>query len=102
MSAIARQLFVATVLLSSLLTCSGLRPCMARAETVQQVIVPDEDRFEPFGLTIHVGDTVEWVNTDTDDHTVVSDNALNSIRTGRINHKILGTDNNGGQPGTFS
>jgi plastocyanin len=40
---------------------------------VHQVRVPDSDRFIPFGLTIHAGDTVQWVNHDADAHTVVSD-----------------------------
>jgi plastocyanin len=43
-----------------------------------QVTVPPEDRFTPFALTIHAGDTVKWVNNDADDHTVVSDDALNT------------------------
>jgi plastocyanin len=45
---------------------------------VHQVTVPEEDRFTPFALTVHVGDVVKWVNNDTDDHTVVSDDAFNS------------------------
>ena len=43
-----------------------------------RIIVPDEDRFKPFAITIHVGDVVEWMNNDTDDHTVVSDDAFNT------------------------
>ena len=43
---------------------------------VHEVVVPAEDRFSPFGLTIHEGDTVRWVNNDEDDHTVVSDDAF--------------------------
>ena len=43
-----------------------------------QVTVPEEDRFTPFALTVHPGDTVRWVNNDTDDHTVVSDDAFNT------------------------
>ena len=43
-----------------------------------QITVPAEDRFTPFGLRIHPGDTVRWVNNDTDDHTVVSDDAFNT------------------------
>ena len=67
----------------------------------QMVIVPEEDRFTPFSMTIHVGDTVEWVNQDTDDHTVVSDKVLNDVGVKRLNHKLLGTEHNGGVPGTF-
>jgi plastocyanin len=55
----------------------------AVTQTVQttaarQIIVPDEDRFTPFAITIRVGQTVEWVNNDTDDHTVVSNDAFNT------------------------
>ena len=42
------------------------------------VTVPQEDRFTPFALTIHPGDSVKWVNNDSDDHTVVSDDAFNT------------------------
>jgi plastocyanin len=44
----------------------------------RQIIVPDEDRFTPFAITVRVGQTVQWVNNDTDDHTVVSDDAFNT------------------------
>src|SRR5262245_18673105 len=37
-----------------------------------QVIVPEEDRFFPFAITIHAGDSVKWTNMDTDDHTIVT------------------------------
>ena len=43
---------------------------------VRQIIVPDEDRFTPFA--IRVGQRVQWVNNDTDDHTIVSDDAFNT------------------------
>jgi plastocyanin len=42
------------------------------------IIVPDEDRFIPFAVTVRVGQKVEWINNDTDDHTVVSDDAFNT------------------------
>jgi plastocyanin len=44
----------------------------------RQVTVPTEDRFTPYAVTIHAGDSVKWVNTDTDAHTVVSDDAFNT------------------------
>ena len=77
-------------------------PARARAELVKQVIVPDEDRFEPFVISIHEGDTIEWINQDTDDHTVVSDDAFTTSDNAGTNHKLLGTDSNNGQPSTFS
>ena len=45
---------------------------------VRQIIVPDEDRFIPFAITVRVGQPVVWVNNDADDHTVVSDDAFNT------------------------
>ena len=44
----------------------------------RQIIVPGEDRFTPFAITIRVGQKVTWVNNDTDDHTVVSNDAFNT------------------------
>jgi plastocyanin len=43
-----------------------------------QITIPDEDRFSPFAMTVHVGTTITWVNNDTDDHTLVSDDAFNT------------------------
>src|SRR5262249_50800879 len=59
----------------------GLLPPASAADKddtgrVHQIIVPEEDRFTPFTLTIHQGDSVEWINQDTDDHAVVSDDAF--------------------------
>ena len=74
----------------------------ATSGTMQRVVIPDSDQFGTFALTIHVGDSVQWVNTDTDNHTVVSDDAVNSAGPWGFNHIIPGTDNNNGHPGTFS
>jgi hypothetical protein len=63
------------------------------------VIVPQEDRFTPFALTIRAGDTVEWVNSDTDDHTVVSDDSFNTADHQGFDQVLPGTDSNGGKPG---
>jgi len=70
---------------------------------IHRVVIPDEDRFKPYSLTISVGDTVEWVNNDTDDHTVVSDDFFNTVgkKLKKTNHLVPGTDNNHGQPGKF-
>jgi plastocyanin len=64
--------------------------------------VPGEDRFVPFAIQIHAGDTVDWVNSDTDDHTVVSNDALNTAGPQNVNVVVVGTDHNNGNPGTFS
>jgi len=66
------------------------------------VIIPGEDRFLPFTLTIRAGESVEWVNNDTDDHTVVSNDAFNTASHQGLNVILPGTDSNGGQPGTLT
>ena len=69
----------------------------------KQVIVPGEDRFLPFALTIKAGDTVKWINMDTDDHTVVSNDFFNTAGgNAGVNIIIPGTVNNGGNPGTLT
>lgn len=67
-----------------------------------QVIVPEEDRFTPFAQTIHAGDSVKWINMDTDDHTVVSDDAFNTSGHQGLNVLLKGTDSNGGKPGVLT
>jgi len=67
----------------------------------EMVIVPEEDRFTPFALTIKAGETVRWVNKDTDDHTVVSDDVFNTAGNQGTNQLLPGTDSNNGVPGTF-
>jgi plastocyanin len=44
----------------------------------RQIIVPDEDRFTPFAITVRVGQPVVWINNDSDDHTIVSNDAFNT------------------------
>ena len=67
------------------------------------VIIPEEDRFTPFALTIHAGDGVLFTNNDTDDHTVVTDEFVSSTGPTRkpIDRLILGTENNDDKPGTL-
>jgi plastocyanin len=66
-----------------------------------QVIVPGEDRFSPFAQSIHVGEAVRFINMDTDDHSVVSDDAFNTAGNRKLNIVLKGTDNNNGKPGTL-
>jgi len=66
------------------------------------VIVPGEDRFTPFAQTIRVNEIVTWINTDTDDHTVVSDDFVSTTGHRKLDVVLVGTDNNGGKPGVFS
>src|SRR3989475_5522662 len=53
-----------------------------------QVKVPGEDRFAPFAVTIHTGDSVQWKNNDTDDHTVVSDDTFNTAGNRGVNRLL--------------
>ena len=73
--------------------------------TVHRVKVPHADRFTPFALTVRAGDKVKWVNHDSDDHTVVADNAFDSAGHKGTNTRLKA---NGGalslrfkHPGTF-
>ena len=60
-----------------ILGLAGSNTIHAQAPIARQVIVPGEDRFAPFAITIRAGQSVQWVNLDTDDHTVVSNNFFN-------------------------
>ena len=71
----------------------------------RQIIVPGEDRFSPFAITIRVGQKVTWINNDTEAHTVVSDDAFNTSGHRGVNKLLNG---NGGKftlifnhPGVF-
>jgi plastocyanin len=66
------------------------------------VTIPGEDRFTPFALTIHVGDSVTWKNKDTDDHTVVTDDAFTTTDHHGVNVVIPGTDANHGHVAKFT
>jgi plastocyanin len=68
----------------------------------KQVVVPQADQFTPFALTVHSGDAVQWVNNDTDNHTVVSDDPFNTAGHQGTNQLLVGTDANGGKAGVFT
>ena len=95
---LALALIVPALALVAIPTALG---ASSTAERRHVIMIPDSDRFVPYHLTIHVGDRVTWINNDTDNHTVVSDDAFNTEGHHGINHLILGTDNNGGRPGIF-
>jgi plastocyanin len=54
----------------------------------KQIIVPEEDRFTPFAVTVHVGQKVTWTNNDADAHYVVSDDAFNTAGHKGVNHLL--------------
>src|SRR2546423_4472477 len=74
----------------------------AKTKPHKMVIVPEEDRFSPFALTIRSGEDVQWINMDTDDHTVVSNDFFNTAGNTGTNIILPGTDNNHGNPGTLT
>lgn len=101
------------VLVPSLVILGALLAALAMAQTAQpekrnrtrvhnMVIVPGEDRFTPFAITVRSGDTVLFTNNDTDDHTVVSDDFVNSGGPQGVNLLLRGTDSNGGKPGMLT
>lgn len=103
-----RRLLFLTLSLVALATLATLRVGAAAPESGpqgarnahNQIIVPESDRFTPFAQTIAAGESVRWINMDTDDHTVVSDDFVSTTGNRRTNILLKGTDNNGGKPGT--
>lgn len=99
-----RKVAMLLIVASALSTAVMLRvaaPAAARDDyRTHQVVVPGEDRFTSFAITIRQGDSVFWVNRDTDDHTVVSDDFVNTTDNRGTNRMLVGTDKNGGKPGT--
>jgi plastocyanin len=71
-------LFLLAVLLVPAGAYAAARHGSGYGHRTKKVTVPDEDRFAPFAVVIHVGDKVRWTNNDTDDHTVVADNAFDT------------------------
>ena len=66
---------------------------------IKKVMIPGVDKFVPFAMEIRVGDTVQWMNKDTDDHTIVSDDMYTSPEYRKMSKLIPGTDHNGGHTG---
>lgn len=52
------------------------------------VVIPDSDRFVPFAIVINKGDSINWTNNDSDDHTIVSIDAVNKIAPRNINYIV--------------
>ncbi len=89
------------VILLFLALAIPLTSAAAMQSSTHQVIIPGEDRFVPFVMVIKKGETVEWINQDTDDHTVVSNDFFTTTDHKSINTLIPGTDSNGGKFGTL-
>jgi plastocyanin len=95
----------AAVVLTAVLWAAAAGPAAdpsSQGPSRARVIIPGEDRFTPFNLTIHAGTLVVWVNQDTDDHTIVSDDNFSTTGPRKLNILIPGTDNNGGKFGRYA
>ena len=67
------------LLVVCLLAFANLHLAVAQSSNpIRQIMVPEEDRFTPFAITIRTGQRVQWINNDLDDHTIVSDDAFNT------------------------
>jgi plastocyanin len=74
-----RKLIAISVVAAVLIPIGALSAGATRDHPrVHRVMVPEADRYTPFGLTIHIGDVVRWTNNDEDDHTLTSDDAFNT------------------------
>jgi plastocyanin len=71
-----------------LLLVAGAVNLAAAAPAAKQIMVPGEDRFTPFAVTVHIGQKVTWTNNDTDSHYVVSDDAFNTAGHKGVNHLL--------------
>jgi len=95
-----RQWFPLLILLCAF---TSFGTVLAEEQAVTKTVnIPDSDQFIPFAVTIHVGDSIKWVNNDTDDHTIVAVSKFTTTDHKSVNHLILGTDNNAGQPGVYT
>jgi len=71
------------------------------ANGVHKVFVPEADQFTAFAITIHSGESIKWINKDTDDHTIVSDDFVNTAGNDGTDHLLPGTESNNDKPGKF-
>src|SRR5262245_6118240 len=84
MSHSTRRALIFALTLAVILPALAIAAQQAPAARIHNmVIVPEEDRFTPFAMTIHAGDGVLFVNNDTDDHTVVTDEFVSTTGPAR-------------------
>lgn len=88
---------VAVLLVLALLVPVGV--VLADRPSKHVVTVPGEDRFSPYVMVIKAGEQVTWVNQDTDDHTIVSNDFFTTTNHRGVNLLLKGTDSNNGNPG---
>ena len=73
-----RKALLVSVIVAALVPIGMATAGAGQQHMTRKVQVPGEDRFAPFALVIHAGDSVKWTNLDTDDHTVVSNDHFNT------------------------
>jgi plastocyanin len=86
-----RTFFVALALVAIgavVLATSSRFVLEANAAAGRMVMIPGEDRFTPFSVTIHVGQSVQFVNNDTKPHNVVSNDTFNTAGNKGTNHLL--------------
>lgn len=85
-----RRLLPIFLVAAALIPFGAINAGAARDHTasVHLVTVPDADRFAPFAITVHEGDVVRWLNNDTDDHTVVSDDPFDTAGHQGLDHLL--------------
>ncbi|MBA3915937.1 MAG: hypothetical protein H0X25_19210 [Acidobacteriales bacterium] len=71
-----------------LMNSGQLVPSADAAVSGRMVMVPGTDKFTPFAVTIHVGQSIQWVNNDTDSHYVVSNDTFNTAGNKGTNHLL--------------
>jgi plastocyanin len=97
-----KAIAVSIAVLLALALLIPLSGALANSSKVHTVNVPEEDRFTPFVTTIKAGEQVSWVNNDTDDHTVVSDDLFTTTNNKHTDMLLPGTESNGGKPGVVT
>ncbi len=84
-----RKLIRGTLLLAALILLLLLSGNTAQAATIQvQIELGSDSHFTPKVLTIHPGDTVQWVWADGKDHSVVSGNGNTGAADGLFNSGV--------------
>jgi plastocyanin len=96
-----RYFVLASIIAVGMLSPLAVQQAEAMKPKTVTVNIPGEDRFAPFAVTVRVGDKVQWINGDTDDHTVVTDKAFTTAGHDNVNRLIKGTASKGG-PGQLS
>jgi plastocyanin len=84
-----QKLILATMVFATLTSLLLLGGNTAQAATVQvQIALGNDSHFTPKILTIHPGDTVQWVWSDHQDHSVVSGNGNTGAADGVFNSGV--------------